>query len=423
MARRIQLHIDILDHINDIMFHVYRSENPEVTREGATHVMSVAQPLAIKERYMQQDEVLKRDAFTPYAFHVKRHYQTDEVIPNVTLGVDDVDPNDVFYNSYEKMIEVHSGEIGVFDGRTVYMDYEYIAMPVMDDHNEESGKTYLGPVAHGLHRPLDFSFKQDFINKKIHLSFTQDREPKPYFYRIYAEDSVGNVSEWSEEKIEVLTQPDIFFRIERSANGETWEEVSLSNMEEWMDDIHTSDRPENIKNLSVHPLGSKVSKLAFDNPWFYFKDYPRESYQYRVRAEDVEGEFTDWIYFGPIDVFIEPRVLTIRRKLDNGDLASKDEIDAFTVFTIRKEDVSIEMSRLELIDDQLNDASIYSYTFFYEDEISKEAEPFFAISDHTSWRNIIVFVGETQNDLLTHHDFVSTFTLADRVIEIGTEEG
>lgn len=421
MTRRVQLHIDILHHINDLIFRVYRSTEPEVSKED-THLMDVDQNLAIKDRYQAVREQLGRDSETPYLFHVSRHYETDTVQPAVFLNADPVDDDDLYYLSDQKEIEIHSGEIGVFDGRPVFMDYEYLAMPLWDDYDVESGKTYYGPPATGLRVPMNFEIEQDLVLKKFRIKYDYNRDPIAYYYKIFAEDTSGSVSPWSDTRVEMLTPSDVFFRVERSADEETWEPVVLSNMYEWLDDYHVTDSPLNVMNAEVTPIDSKESRITFENPWKHFVSYNRASYTYRVRAEDGAGESTEWLYVGPVIVYMEPKEIVIRRKLDNGTSASKDGIDAFTVFTIQKTDVDVHADVITLIDDQLNEALIYSYTFFYEDELSRHGEPFFLVSDHTPWLNIILFAS-SQKETSVPHDFFTSFELADRVIEIGIEEG
>lgn len=421
MARRIQLHIDILQHINELTFSVYRSLEPTVNEED-THIMDVIQNQTLKVREWQTDEILNRDPFTPYAFYVHRHYETDDRQPVVRLGTTLVDIEDLDFLSNEKQIEIHSKDIGLFDGRPVYMDYEYITQPLMDDARIESGKNYFGPAATGLRSPLNFTVTQDFILKKLHIQYVYNFNPIAYYYRIVAKDTAGNVSPWSDTKMEMLAPSDVFFRIERSADDKVWEDVSFSNMIEWLEDYRSIDNPENLQNVEVRPLTSKEAEISFDNPWHFFMDYKRTSYTYRIRAEDDEEHHTDWVYFGPINVFFEPKEILIRRKLDNKSVSSEDGIDAFTIFRIKKSDVNPADERIVLIDDQLTDKSVYSYTFFYEDEIDKSAIPFFLTSDHRPWTNIILFPGRQQEDVVMH-DFMTTFEWADRLIEIGTEEG
>ncbi len=422
MANRIRLYIDILEHINDLTFYVYRGEEEGVD-ETDTLVMKVSQPLSIKKRYMQYDEILTRDLQTPYLFYTHRHYNIDSVMPLVRLGNEEVKAHHLFLNPSEKEIEIHSGELNVFDGSTPYIDYEYLAIPLWDDLQEESGKEYFGTVPTGLRRPSLMNLVQDFIASKLKISYELDRSPKAYYYKIFAQDTIGNRSPWSEEKVEWIHQDVIYFRIERSADGEDWQEVQVTQLMEWMDDIFAIDTPLNVQNVRIIPEGSKIARIKFDNPWFYYKDYPRTSYQYRVRAEDDNGQYSDWLYFGPVDLFIEPKKIIIRRKVHNHSPSTKDGTDAITVFEIDKSQIDVNEPVIELVDDQLTELHTYAYTFFYEDIANKEADPIYEISDHLAWKNIIMFAGSKKKDKIYSNDFVSTFSLADRIIEIGTEEG
>lgn len=420
MAKRINLNIDILHHINQLTFEVYRSLTPNVQEDGI-HIMNVIQELAIKERKWQTGELLERHPETPYAFRVKRHYETDQIMPKVFLDQKEVNPNNLFFLSDQKEIEIHSGEVGVFDGRPVYMDYEYITMPVLDDYKTESGKEYFGPPATGLHPVTNFKFEQDLNLKKIWLTYTISRLAITYYYQIIAKDTAGNKSPWSDVEMLELSPEEIYFRIQRSPDGNNWDEVIVTTLEEWYDILLTIDNPTNVQNAHVFPRGSKEAVITFDNPWFYYTNYPRTSYQYRVRAEDDEGMHTDWVYFGPITIYIEPKEILIRRKINNNAPSSKDKTDAFTVFRLTKNDVDITQPKIYLTDNQLTDASVYSYTFFYTDELDKEAQPFFLISDHLPWKNIILFNKQTKEDYV-YQDFMTTFELANEVIEIGIDE-
>lgn len=420
MARRVKLHIDKLVHMNDVVFEVYRSDQPGVDAND-THIMSVDDTLAIKQTYTETAEILQRDPYTPYAFLVKRHFETIP-FPTITLGSSQVDAADILLFSDDKMVEVHSGDIGLFDGRTIYMNYEYKAIPIMDDYVTESGKTYIGPPATGLRNPLDFKAVQDVPSRRIHLSFTANTDPLHYFYRIYARDTDGNISPWSDEHHIAITPSEVFFRIERSKEGQIWEPVSYSNMFEWYDDLLAVDKPINVQNLQAIPLNSKEARLVFDNPWYHWPMYDRVSYQYRVRAEDADGIHTDWLYFGPMILHIEPEEILIRRKLHNGQVSTKTQTDAMDVFVLRKSDVDVNSPTITLLDDQLTDASIYSYTFFLKDIINMEAIPMYVVSDHTPWSNIILFAGQKESDAIKDQDFMTSFELADRIIEIGDKE-
>lgn len=420
MARRVKLFIDKIVHMNDVVFEVYRSDQPGVD-ENDLHIMSVDDTLAIKQTYTETAEILQRDPYTPYAFLAERHFETVP-FPTITMGSTPVNSADVLLFPDDKTVEVHSGDIGLFDGRTIYMDYEYQAIPVLDDYKVESGKTYVGPPATGLRNPLDFIAQQDIENRRIRLSFTANTDPMHYFYRIYARDTDGNISPWSDEHHIAITPAETFFRIERSDDGEDWEHVSFSNQFEWYDDLLAADNPINVQNINIIPLNSKEARIVFDNPWYHWKTYPRTSYTFRVRAEDSNGIFTDWLYFGPITLYIEPEEVLIRRKLDNGQVSSKTQTDAIDVFRLKKEDVDVNSPTITLLDDQLTDASLYSYTFFLEDIINMEAKPVYEISDHTPWANVIIFAGETEDDAIKTQDFLTTFELADRIIEIGDKE-
>lgn len=422
MASRIVLDVDILQHINDLTFHVYRSTEPIVTDEDM-HIMDVIQNLTVKERKWETGEILNRDPQTPYAFYVRRHYETDITAPQVKLGSTAVDLSDLHFLPVDKQIEIHSGDIGLFDGRPVYMDYEYTTQPLTDDPIVESGKVYFGPVATGLRMPMNFRVVQDFIQKKFHLQYDYDYEPMAFYYRIFAQDTMGNTSPWSDTKMLMLAPDDVFFRVQKSADGEAWEEVTLTTMIEWLDGYSAIDNPINVSNAEIRPLTSKSTEIAFDNPWLYFKNYVRTSETYRIRAEDEAGQHTEWVVFGPLDTRFEPKEIVIRRKLDNKSVSSKEGLDAFTVFRLDKSKVSKTAPRIVLIDDQLTDKSKYAYTFFYEDELDKSAAPFYLTSDHRPWLNIILFAGNEQRDIIEDRDFMSTFEWADRVIEIGAEEG
>lgn len=421
MARRIQIHVDILHHLNELTFAVYRSTSPTVT-ENDTHVMDVIQNQTIKEREWETSEILNRDPFTPYAFYVHRHYETDQRAPVVRLGSTVVEVHELNFLSTDKQVEIHSGDIGLHDGRPVYMDYEYLTQPLLDDTRIESGKVYHGPIATGLHTPFNFEVIQDFALKKFHIKYEYDLNPISYFYRILAKDTAGNVSPWSDTKMQTLSPSVVFFRVERSEDREEWEDVAFSNMREWFDEYRSVDNPENLHNAEVRPLTSKEAEISFDNPWYHYKTYPRKSYAYRVRAEDDEGQHTEWIYFESFPIFFEPKEIIIRRKLDNKSVSSIDGIDAFTLFRLDRNEINPADKRITLIDDQLTDKSKYAYTFFYEDELDKVAVPFFLTSDHTPWSNIILFPGQAQQDAVTR-DFMTTFEWADRLVEIGSEEG
>lgn len=419
MTRRIKLHVDTLVHINDVVFEVFRSNVPGVD-ETKEHVMTLDDRLTIKQRYTETAEILSRDPYTPYALIAKRHFEV-EPFPKVYIGSTPVLAKDILLFPDDKTVEIHSGDLGLFDGRTIYMDYEYKSTPITDDNTTESGKTYIGPPATGLRNPLNFSMVQDFIDNKIHLSFTPNTEPFVYFYRIYARDTDGNLSPWSDESYVSLVPSEVFFRIQRSADEDQWEEVSYSNMEEWFDEVKAINQPKSVHGISTIPTDSKTATLIFDNPWYHYKTEARVSYKYRVRAEDSDGYFTDWLLLNPIILYIQPQELLIRRKRNNGMVSSKTGIDAIDVFTLHAEDVDATQPTITLMDDQLTDATEYAYTFFLEDKLGMNANPVFSTSDHRPWSNIILFSNEKHTEVSTDIDFITTFELADRIIEIGKE--
>lgn len=418
MANRVHLDIDILEHINELTFSVFRSETPGVD-ESNLHIMDVDQELSVKVRKMEYDEILKRNPQTPYAFFTSRHYTTDTVHPAVRLGITPVDTMHLYYIPDNKEIEIHSGDIGIYDGRPIYMDYEYITQPFIDDYDNESGKSYFGPPATALNNVDLLKALQNFIAKKFLLTWEYESTPKAFYYRIFAKDKAGNVSPWSDEKMEQLHETNVFFRVQSSEDNVHWEDEELATLKEWLIDYRAIDRPHNVLDLRVTPLSSKRAEINFENPWFYYKTYLRKGAYYRVRAEDDKGGYSDWITIGPLEAYFEPLRILIRRKLDTGTPSSEDLLDAFTVFELDATNVDWLEPRIILTDDQLTDKSIYSYSIFYEDELGLKADPIFKVSDHMKWSNLIVFAGETERDEVIAEDFYMSFSLGTKPIDIG----
>lgn len=420
MARRVRLFIDTINADNDVVFEVYRAEETGVS-EKSTHVMTVDDVTAKKERYKEVTEVLRRDPDTPYAFFSQRHFEILP-FPSVTVGSKTIRMSDVDVFPDDKMIEIRNEDFGPGDGKTVRMSYEYLAIPVFDDGRIEAGKEYIGPPATGLRKPLSLQIVQDPLTKKIKITVSPDAGTSHYFYKIYAKDKYGNKSPWSDEHHIALTPSNVYYRIQRSKDGKDWEEVTVTDLQEWLDDLHASDNPMNVKNMQALPIASKISKLTFDNPWYQNTD-KRNSYRYRVRAEDSDGMATDWVYIEPIEIKVDLSKIVIRRKLDNKAPSSFDKTDAITVFTIEKKDVDVTQKTITLVDDQLTDASKYSYTFFAIDELGMMADPVYVVSDNRTWKNVILFVGDTETDTIKEKDFHLSFELADRIIEIGEGDG
>lgn len=420
MSRRVVLHIDKHVHMNDVMFYVYRTKtaNEDITNKL---IMTIFEPAAVKTDYVEPAEKLTRDPYTPYAFYTKRHFE-DVPFPDIVVGNTNVLARDILLFSDQKMIEIHNGDLGLADGRNVYMTYTYKAIDVKDDYGSQSGVTYYGPPATGLRQPLNVEIKHDLTLKKIVIKFEANLLPVVYFYRIQAMDTDGNKSPFSQTLSVEITpdSTDLFFRIERSSNGDVWEPVSFSNMLEWYDQVRAIEPPENVKNLVITPLSSKQAKIEMDNPWYWWETYARTSHRYRIRAEDMTGEHTDWLYIDPIVLNIKPKELLIRRKVDNGSPSTETDVDAIDVFRLKEKDVDKTSPTLTLIDDQLSDALKYGYTFFYKDELDMKATLIYATSDHTPWANIILFKGTQKSDNILNKNFLTAFELADRIIEIGT---
>lgn len=423
MARRIVLHIDKHVHINDVTFEVYRSTEADIANKGKL-IATIFEPSAFKTTHRAEAEQLVRDTETPYAFHVSRHFDEDP-FPEVFVGDAEVLPRDILLFSDEKMIEIHNGDLGLADGRNVYMSYNYQAIDFKDDYGAQSGVSYIGPPATGLRVPIRVQIYYNYETRMIEIHYLNDPLPTLYFYRIRAKDSDGNYSPYSVTKsIELAPNPaEVFFRIERSKDRVTWEPVSFSNMIDWYDYPYIIDPPTNVQNLLITPLSSKEAKIEFDNPWFYWQEYNRSSYWYRIRTEDIKGEYTEWLEIEPCIIRVRPKEILIRRKEDNGSPSSKDDIDAIDVFRLNEGNVDVNSPVITLLDDQLSDALKYGYTIFYTDEFDMEAEPLYAISDHTPWKNVILFPGQTREDNILSDNFETYFELADRIIEIGTDAG
>lgn len=419
MARRVRLFIDTLNADNDIVFEVYRAEETGVN-EKSTHVMTVDDVTAKKERYKEVAEVLRRDPDTPYAFYAQRHFELLP-FPTVTVGSKTMKLNDIDAFPDDKMIEVKNEDFGPGDGKTVRMSYEYLAIPVFDDAREELGKEYFGPPATGLRRPLSVSLTQDPKTGQLLIKVSPDAGTTHYFYKIYAKDRYGNQSPWSDEHHTALTPANVYYRIQRSKDGKDWEEVTLSDLTEFTDQLNAIDKPRNVTNAHAVPTASKEAKIVFDNPW-YKNDDERNSYRYRVRAEDTDGQYTDWLYLEPIVVKVNMDRIVIRRKLDNKANASFEGTDAMTIFTVKKQDVDVSQPVITLLDDQLTDASKYSYTFFAIDELGMMADAFFVTSDQRPWQNVILFEQEKELDKIMEKDFHLSFELLNRLIEIGEGE-
>lgn len=418
MASRIHLDVDILEHINNLTFFIFRSEEPGVD-ENDTLIMELDQELTVKVNKMEYGEILKRNPLTPYSFFTSRHYVTENIHPALRLGITPVDPMHLYYLPSQKEIEVHSGDIGIYDGRPIYLDYEYTTQPVKDDYDTESGKTYHGPPASALSNVDLVEALQDFVAKKFLLSWSYTKLTKPFYYRIYAKDKNGNMSPWSDEKMEQLYEANVLFRVQSSDDNEHWKDEELATLQEWLVEYRALDRPHNVLDCRITPLSSKKAEIDFENPWYHYKHYLRQGAYYRVRAEDDQGGYTDWYTIGPLEAYFEPLKLIIRRQLNTGAPSSKELTDAFTVFTLDGTTVDWTQPRIRLVDDQLTDKNIYSYSFFYEDELGLEADPIYGVSDHMKWSNLIVFAGEVESDEIPYADFYMSFSISKHTMDIG----
>lgn len=415
MARRIVLHIDKHVHLNDVNFNVYRTKDGEETK-----IMSVFEPSTLKTEYTETAEKLARDEFTPYALYVSRHFE-EMPFPELVVGNTNVLPRDVLLFSDDKTVEIHNGDLGLSDGKNVYMSYTYLSMDIKDDNITQSGVTYTGPPATGLRVPRNITLSYDPTLKKLSIKYESDLTPVEYSYRIQAADTDGNKSAFSKTLSAEITQDpaDLFFRIERSTTGTDWEAVAYSNMEEWFDDILPIDRPANVHNLTVTPVSSRESILRMENPWYAWENYPRTSYKYRVRAEDMAGEYTEWLVLESVPVHVRPKEILIRRKVDNGAPSSETGDDAIDVYRITEDDIDPSEEFIIRVDDMLSEALKYGFTIFYTDELDMKAVPIYATSDHRPWGNIILFKGTEKSDNILNDDFVTTFELADQIIDIG----
>lgn len=418
MVNRVHLNVDIVDHFNNVVFDVYRSEQPGVD-ENDTLVMTLEQGMTLKEKKREVGELLQRNPITPYAFFVKRHYDIEGSIPDVRIGQTPVKPMYLFTIPANKEIEVHSGDEGVYDGRPLYIDYDYYTQPVVDDDVIESGKDYYGPPATGLSFLSNMSYKENIDSGSSDLKWVYEAVTKTFYYRIYARDLNGNRSPWSDELMEQLFDNRVKFIIQYSKDESEWEEVDDTLLQEWVVDHRPSDNPKNVGDLDIMPLSSKRSRIRFENPWYYWKEYERLGGYYRVRAEDEKGAFTDWIQIGVLIIHVKPKELVIRRRLKDGAPSSKEGTDAFTVFTIREEDIDVNKPVIELVDDQLTDKTVYEYTFFYEDVCGLSADPILDTSDHTPWTNMILFRNNKRVDELPEGDFYVSFEMVEETIDIG----
>lgn len=384
MSRRVVTLIDKLSHINDVTFKVYRSNLPVVDDEDL-HIMDVFDPMAIKNIYTEQLEQLIRDPLTPNIFYCRRHFETNP-FPIIKIGGDFVSQDMITLYPEQKMIEINGYDLGVGDTRKTYMTYDYQATPAKDDYPIQSGVTYYGPPATGLRPPKDVEFEHHIAEQLYEVRYTPDLEPVPYYYRIRAFDTDGNKSDYAEElKIEMVPDTSqLYFRIQRSNDGNNWTDVTLTMLTSWFDQLYPAGPPANVQNLTITPLELKKAQIVFDNPWYHYNTYPRQMYRYRVRSEDFDGEASEWIYLNsPPEIFLKPKEILIRRKVHNGNVATKNGTDAINFMKLKETDVDVNDPYIRLVDDQLSEGFVYSWTFFYTDEINLEAAPIFAISDHT----------------------------------------
>lgn len=418
MPTRVKLEIDEISHFNDVTFEVYRDEESDVT-ESDLHVMNVDDNTAVRTTKRESMELLTRDPETPYAFFVKRHFKTD-TFPEVYIGSKLLDPVDIQLFPEDKMIEIHTGQLGQNDGRNIYMSYEYDSMDVMDDYNVESGKTYFGPPASGLRIPLNVGMIQNLTDNRLEIYYQLDARSVIYFYRIKAVDTDHNTSPLSMTKYIELKPDIVYFRIERSKDGgTTWEKVAFSNMFYWFTDVIAADNPKGLTNTRVTALNSKEARITFDNPWLTYLNDARDPYTYRIRSEDMDGVSSPWFIFSMPQIYVRPKRIKIRRQEDGGLPASENGEDSFTIFDIDVTTFNRTDATIQLIDDQLTDATKYSYTFFYYDLLDKQATPNYLVSDHRMWANLLLYRTQTKSDIVNSSDFLTMFELADRIIEIG----
>lgn len=416
--QRAKLEIDKLSHFNNVTFEVYRDIESDVN-EDDLHVMNVDETVATKMRKVMTGEQLLRDPETPYVFYSTRHFETDPQ-PMIYLGEDLIPSNEVKYYPDDKMIEIHNVSIGLGDTRNVYMTYEYTFVPVLDDATIENGKEYFGPSASGLRPPLDLAVTHHPIANKIEITYNADLSPIVYFYRIRAKDTDGSYSPFSLTKHLQIQATDVRFQIQRSEDKEKWMDIAETTDTVWFDGVYTPDKPNNLKNIKVTPLNSKESKIELDNPWITWQSDPRISNHYRIRVIDAKGEVSEWVQFDPFYMYVPPKELLIRRKVDDGSQTTRTDTDAVDVHAFVDANVDQASGKISWIDDQLTDVTKYRYTFFYTDVLDMSHKILEAVSDHTPWLNIIAFVGETKTDVVDSKDFITMFEFADKVIEIGS---
>ncbi|WP_422661723.1 hypothetical protein ACK8P5_26745 (plasmid) [Paenibacillus sp. EC2-1] len=384
MPRRVKVNIDKISHINDVTIEVYRSTTPSVD-DLDTHVMNVFDPMVIKEVLIEDSEMLRRDSKIPNLFYAARHFETNP-IPVVQIGGDVIPQGDLIFNPEQKTVEIVGHGLGIGDTRRIYMTYEYQATPAKDDYELQSGITYYGPPATGLRPPKDIVFTPDLSNGTIEISYHPDLTPIEYYYRLRAKDNTGSLSQYSsEQKIGVVPDSSqLYFFIERSMDAVHWEPVQRTTQYSWIDPMYMVDLPRNVQNLQITYLETTKARIEFDNPWHIWDTLPRQMYRYRIRSEDFNGEASDYAYIdNPPEIYLLPKEVLVRRKVHNNSAATKTGSDAIDVFRIRESDIDPLEPRLVLIDDRLSAGYVYSWTFFYMDQIDNEAVPFYEISDHT----------------------------------------
>lgn len=385
MSKRIKLLISPSGIDDGVSFQIYRhlvSPVPEdILLIDAEERLLEKRPLPIV------GEVLAQETDAPLYFIAERPFMQVPA-PQVYIDGVPVPQVDVVLYPKERKIKINNQQIEPNTLQVITMDYHFLAGVVIDDPTKSQfGVQHFGDeIITGMNPPSDLNYFFNAATGELKMTVIRDRTPHERWYRVRLKDNLtGEVSEPTDDQLISLSADDydVTFSIQVSKdNKATWTDIGSFTGTEFTtaitDDITTKGHSP-LDVLPTRTVDGVSITLDIQNPWHQWENNLRATNDYRVRAEDSDGQTTEWAGFAPGGVNYKPTVVRLRRKEHNGSPALYDGLDAMTLTDIVEAGVDISQPRISFTDDHLVPGRTYSYTFYIDDEKGIRSEPFYVV--------------------------------------------
>jgi hypothetical protein len=349
-------------------YNVYRGNQTGVTSSSEL-VMEISQPAAQSVIKDVVGETLSADAeFLVYTAGHKNIINDGTNYP-VTVYVNGTEQTTGFTINY--LLGKVTFDVALTVNDVITMDYSYDAVEVLDDDGTQTNVTFLGTVAQDLAAPdipANPGIVGDDANNKAIVSWdgVLADNGSQYFYKVEAEDEVGNKSTLTAEVAAVLTEglhanP---YVLEKSEDGgNTWSIVGEFSTTSYEETGVDTTAPDGVASLvsTVTEVGDPLKpavQLTWQNP---ADDNETMSLTYRVKSQDANGNVSSpGAAVGPVPVSTGLKRVFIKRKVDDGTYPTNNDT-SLVVFD------STDFTNQSFVDLDVAEDTIYNYSVFVED--------------------------------------------------------